>query len=297
MVAHHCYEHPSSLLSRCVGPDTSATLQAEQLQAFSALGPPFCRGHTWHQPRATHASSCGALQSRSAWPRSRATSRQPGAWPGTTRAPSWPAAAWTSLCASGTPRPARPAKSSGVHGQQASPSCPGGPAPSQPHCLHAPGCHTVSSLIHAMRKKSVACRCAHRAVNNTSSPMGHASHGAWSGKQHIHDTCTGKDPHQHVQASLPGRCTGHLWDSWRRGHTDSVNGVCWQPFSGNVCSASADNSVCVWDARSGLPILKLYGHESTCNHAAFDPQASLQNVLPSPWPMGAKHVKALPASG
>ena len=70
-------------------------------------------------------------------------------------------------------------------------------------------------------------------------------------------------------------CQGFTcWCTACRGHTDSVNDVCWQPFSGNVCSASADNSVCVWDARSGLPVLKLYGHEGTCNRAAFNPQAS-----------------------
>ena len=60
-----------------------------------------------------------------------------------------------------------------------------------------------------------------------------------------------------------------------RGHADSVNSVAWQPYSGSLATASADKSVCLWDARSGLPTLKLYGHAASCNCLAFMPQVSL----------------------
>ena len=72
---------------------------------------------------------------------------------------------------------------------------------------------------------------------------------------------------------LPGGCT-HAGEAAlvRRGHADSVNRVRWQPGSGNLGTASADKSVCLWDARSGLPTLKLYGHNASCNCLAFSPQ-------------------------
>ena len=41
-----------------------------------------------------------------------------------------------------------------------------------------------------------------------------------------------------------------------------------QPFSSNVCSASGDKTVSVWDARSGLCVQTLYGHANSVNHLA-----------------------------
>jgi len=52
--------------------------------------------------------------------------------------------------------------------------------------------------------------------------------------------------------------TVKLWDinSLRcrqtlRGHVDSVNAVCFQPYSNNVATASGDKTVSLWDARTG----------------------------------------------
>ena len=67
---------------------------------------------------------------------------------------------------------------------------------------------------------------------------------------------------------------------WRRGHADSVNSVAWQPFSGSLGTASADKTVCLWDARSGLPTLKLYGHAASCNCLAFSPEVRCCSCRP-----------------
>ena len=45
-----------------------------------------------------------------------------------------------------------------------------------------------------------------------------------------------------------------------RGHVDSVNSVCWQPFTNNVCTGSGDKTVSLWDARTGLCAQTFYGH-------------------------------------
>ena len=39
----------------------------------------------------------------------------------------------------------------------------------------------------------------------------------------------------------------------------------WLPFSSNICSASGDKTVSVWDARSGLCVQTFYGHSNSCN--------------------------------
>jgi sperm-associated antigen 16 protein len=58
-----------------------------------------------------------------------------------------------------------------------------------------------------------------------------------------------------------GKCRQTL-----RGHVDSVNAVAWQPFTSNVCSASGDKTVSVWDARTGLCVQTLYGHSNSVNN-------------------------------
>ena len=57
-----------------------------------------------------------------------------------------------------------------------------------------------------------------------------------------------------------------------RGHVDSVNEVCWQPFSSSLCTASSDKTVSIWDARSGLCTQAFYGHHNSCNCVAFNCQ-------------------------
>lgn len=67
-----------------------------------------------------------------------------------------------------------------------------------------------------------------------------------------------------------------------RGHVDSVNEVCWQPFSSSLCTASSDKTVSIWDARSGLCTQTFYGHHNSCNCVAFNCQVRphiFQSVL------------------
>ena len=45
-----------------------------------------------------------------------------------------------------------------------------------------------------------------------------------------------------------------------------MNAVAWQPFTSNVCSASGDKTVSVWDARTGLCVQTLYGHSNSVNN-------------------------------
>jgi len=51
-----------------------------------------------------------------------------------------------------------------------------------------------------------------------------------------------------------------------RGHVDSVNAVNWQPFTNNLCTASGDKTLSLWDARSGLCEQTFYGHLNAVNH-------------------------------
>lgn len=55
-----------------------------------------------------------------------------------------------------------------------------------------------------------------------------------------------------------------------RGHVDSVNAVCFQPYTNYVCTGSGDKTVSVWDMRSGLCVQTLYGHKNAVNHVAFN---------------------------
>ena len=59
---------------------------------------------------------------------------------------------------------------------------------------------------------------------------------------------------------IAGKCKQTL-----RGHVDSVNACCWQPFTANVCSASGDKTVSVWDGRSGLCAQTFHGHTKRVN--------------------------------
>lgn len=73
--------------------------------------------------------------------------------------------------------------------------------------------------------------------------------------------------------SVPSQASGsldhsaRLWDlttgrckSVLRGHVDSVNEVCWQPFSNTLATASSDKTVSLWDVRTGLCAQTFYGH-------------------------------------
>jgi WD40 repeat protein len=54
-----------------------------------------------------------------------------------------------------------------------------------------------------------------------------------------------------------------------RSHTDSVNGLNFQPFTNFFVSGSADRSVSIWDMRSGLTVQTFYGHLNTVNDTVF----------------------------
>ena len=85
----------------------------------------------------------------------------------------------------------------------------------------------------------------------------------------------------HDQGDFLASCSldhsARLWDLHAkkckmtfRGHVDSVNSVCWQPYTNNLCTASSDKTVSIWDARSGLCAQTLYGHHNSCNHVTFN---------------------------
>ena len=54
-----------------------------------------------------------------------------------------------------------------------------------------------------------------------------------------------------------------------RSHTDSVNGLNFQPFTNFFVTGSADKTTSIWDMRTGLTVQTFYGHLNTINDAAF----------------------------
>jgi WD40 repeat protein len=56
------------------------------------------------------------------------------------------------------------------------------------------------------------------------------------------------------------------------GHEARVYGVCFSPDGSRIATASADQTVRLWDARSGRPILEpLRGHHSFVSSVCFSP--------------------------
>lgn len=54
-----------------------------------------------------------------------------------------------------------------------------------------------------------------------------------------------------------------------RSHTDSVNGLNFQPFTNFFVSGSADKTLSIWDMRTGLTVQTFYGHLNTINDCVF----------------------------
>jgi len=54
-----------------------------------------------------------------------------------------------------------------------------------------------------------------------------------------------------------------------RSHTDSVNGLNFQPFTNFFVSGSADKTLSIWDMRTGLTVQTFYGHLNAINDAIF----------------------------
>jgi len=76
--------------------------------------------------------------------------------------------------------------------------------------------------------------------------------------------------------------TAKLWDltvgrcrQTFRGHVDSVNSVCFQPYSNHIATASGDKTVSLWDCRSGLCAQTFYGHKNAVNSLAFAMQGDV----------------------
>ncbi|XP_048340807.1 sperm-associated antigen 16 protein [Sphaerodactylus townsendi] len=55
-----------------------------------------------------------------------------------------------------------------------------------------------------------------------------------------------------------------------RGHKDSVNSIEFLPFSNTILTSSADKTLSLWDARTGLCAQTFCGHLHSCNHATFN---------------------------
>lgn len=58
-----------------------------------------------------------------------------------------------------------------------------------------------------------------------------------------------------------------------RGHVDSINSICWQPYSSSsstLLTASGDKTISLWDSRTGLCVQTFYGHQNSVNQAGFN---------------------------
>jgi WD40 repeat protein len=56
-----------------------------------------------------------------------------------------------------------------------------------------------------------------------------------------------------------------------RGYSSSILGVAWSPDGKHIASASADQTVQVWDAVTGSTLLTFYGHTAGVNAVAWSP--------------------------
>jgi len=54
-----------------------------------------------------------------------------------------------------------------------------------------------------------------------------------------------------------------------RSHTDSVNGLNFQPYTNFFVSGSADKTLSIWDMRTGLTVQTFYGHLNAINDTVF----------------------------
>eukprot|EP01033_Poteriospumella_lacustris_P004989 gene4990-3566_t len=107
--------------------------------------------------------------------------------------------------------------------------------------------------------------------------MSGEGHTSWLSGIHFH-------PHGSHLATSSGDGTVKIWEFaqakcthtfaehtqavWGCEFHHAVNAASWQPFSANVCTASGDKTVSVWDGRTGLCVQTLYGHANSCNHLA-----------------------------
>lgn len=64
-----------------------------------------------------------------------------------------------------------------------------------------------------------------------------------------------------------------------RGHADAVNSIQFLSYSNTLVTCSADKTISLWDARTGLCAQTFYGHMHSVNHASFNMQVCVLNCL------------------
>ena len=83
-----------------------------------------------------------------------------------------------------------------------------------------------------------------------------------------------------------GRCKQAL-----RGHVDSVNEVCWMPYSNILATGSSDKTVSLWDARTSLCAQTFYGHMNRHVTAAAATLLEPELLLTPPFQLQPRHLQ------
>ncbi|EFJ12058.1 hypothetical protein SELMODRAFT_425818 [Selaginella moellendorffii] len=122
---------------------------------------------------------------------------------------------------------------------------------------------------------AVGCKCLHR-LETAQSKSGALKRPAAS--THSRITHSGE-----VLASASMDHTVRIWDLVRHAKIENGKWLHLAALQQYSCMASSDKTVSLWDARSSFCVQTSYGHQSSCNHAAFDPKGRDGGVYRCKW--------------